>query len=73
MSLRAFESCCKYLEKFIPDYNERPHCSLKGLTPSEVLAGLRPDNIDHLKSVNLIADKTYNSIKQEIKCTECIK
>jgi len=39
----------------------------------KVLAGLRPDNVEHLKSVNLIADKTYNSIKQEIKCTECIK
>ncbi len=64
----------KHLEKFIPVYNDiRPHCSLKGLTPSEVLAGLRPDNIDHLKSVNLIADKAYNSIKQEIKCTECIE
>ncbi len=64
----------KHLEKFIPVYNDiRPHCSLKGLTPSEVLAGMRPDNIDHLKSVNLIADKTYNSIKQEIKCTKCIK
>gem|GEM_PF-4498802 len=42
----------KHLEKFIPAYNDvRPHCSLKGLTPSEVLAGLRPDNIEHLKSV----------------------
>jgi len=50
-----------------------PHCSLKGLTPSEVLAGLCPDNIEHLKSLNLKPDKTEKPLKQEIKCTECIK
>jgi len=64
----------KHLEKFIPAYNDvRPHCSLKGLTPSEVLAGMRPDNIDHLKSVNLIADKACNTVKRRSKCTVCIK
>jgi hypothetical protein len=64
----------KHLEKFIPVYNDkRPHCSLKGLTPSEVLAGLRPDNPDHLKSANLKIEKTEKVLKQEIKCTECVK
>ncbi len=62
----------KHLEKFVPVYNEiRPHCSLKGLTPSEVLAGLRPDNVDHLKSVNLITTKRVIHEKESITCTEC--
>lgn len=62
----------KHLEKFIPVYNDiRPHCSLKGLTPSEVLSGMRPDNPNHLKSVNLKTDRPYNTVKQEIKCTVC--
>ncbi|OHD36055.1 MAG: hypothetical protein A2Y30_01275 [Spirochaetes bacterium GWE1_32_154] len=39
-----FESCCKYLEKFIPDYNDRPHCSLEGLSPNEAYSGV---TIDH--------------------------
>jgi len=64
----------KHLERFVPVYNDiRPHHSLKGLTPSEVLAGLRPDNPDHLKPVNLKVDKPVKVLKQEIKCTECIK
>jgi len=62
----------KHMEKFVPVYNDvRPHCSLKGLTPSEVLAGLRPDNPEHLKSVNLRREKTEKVLKQEIKCTVC--
>ena len=62
----------RHLEKFVPVYNEqRPHCSLKGLTPSEVLAGLRPDNPEHLKSVNLKSERPENVLKQEIKCTVC--
>ena len=35
-----FESCSKYLEKFIPDYNDRPHFSLQGLTPNEAHSGV---------------------------------
>ena len=59
-------------DEFVPVYNDvRPHCSLEGLTPSEVLAGMRPDNPDHLKSVNLRADKPVKLLKPEIKCTEC--
>jgi len=64
----------RHLKKFVPVYNYmRPHCSLKGFTPSEVLAGLRPDNRDHLKSVNLMADNPVKLLKPEIKCTECIE
>ena len=64
----------KHLEKFIPVYNEkRPHCSLKGLTPAEVLSGLRPDNIDHLKSVNLKHENRPVKGPVLINCTECIK
>ena len=63
----------KHLEEFIPVYNEkRPHCSLKGLTPNEVLSGLRPDNRVHLESVSL---KQKNRPVKEpvlIKCTECV-
>ena len=59
-------------DELVPVYNDvRPHCSLEGLTPSEVLAGMRPDNPDHLKSVNLRADKPVKLLKPEIKCTEC--
>jgi len=48
----------KHLEGFVSVYNAtRPHCSLKGLTPEEVLTGLRPDNPEHLKSFNLKGDK----------------
>lgn len=62
----------KHLEKFVPVYNEvRPHCSLKGLTPAEVLAGMCPDNPDHLNSVNLRSARQEKVIKHEIKCTEC--
>jgi len=62
----------KHLEKFVPVYNEkRPHCSLKGLTPDEVLSGLRPDNPEHLTSVNLKSNKQYIHRNLEIKCTEC--
>jgi len=64
----------RHLEKFVPVYNDvRPHCSLKGLTPSEILAGLRPDNIEHLKSVNLKTDKQIKLLKHEIRCIECIE
>ena len=62
----------KHLEVFVPVYNEvRPHCSLKGLTPSEVLSGLRPDNPEHLKSVNLCGNKKIIYDKSMITCTEC--
>lgn len=61
-----------HLEKFVPVYNEiRPHCSLKGLTPFEVLSGLRPDNPIDLKSVNLIGNGMGNIDKNEITCTVC--
>ncbi len=66
----------KHLEKFVPVYNEmRPHCSLKGLTPSEVLAGLRPDNRGHLKSVNLIGigEKRILANQHVVTCSECLE
>jgi len=45
----------KHLEEFIPVYNNiRPHVSLNGLTPNEVLTGFNPDNSEHLKSVNIL-------------------
>jgi len=72
--IHDINSLQRHLEMFVPVYNNiRPHCSLKGLTPSEVLSGLRPDNPDDFKSVNLKADKSHNTIKPEITCTECAK
>lgn len=62
----------KHLEIFVPIYNEvRPHCSLKGLTPNEVLEGLRPDNFEHLKSVNLYSEKRVVHNQHIITCTDC--
>ena len=62
----------KHLEYFVPVYNEiRPHCSLKGLTPDEVLSGLRPDNPEHLKSVNLKGNNGIIDDKSIITCTVC--
>jgi putative transposase len=38
-----FESTVKHLEKAIPEYNNRPHYAHKGLTPREVLKGIKLD------------------------------
>jgi putative transposase len=64
----------KHLGKFVPVYNDiRPHCSLKELTPSEVLDGMHPDNKEQLKSVNLRVNRSKKLLKPEIKCTVCIE
>lgn len=62
----------KHLEIFVPVYNDkRPHVSLKGLTPSEVLSGLRPDNRDDLKSVNLKSENRPLKEPVSVKCSVC--
>ena len=72
-AIAAQEILISLLERFVPVNNEvRPHVSLKGLTPFEVVGGLRPDNPDDLKSVNLISKKETEIMRDEVKCTECI-
>jgi putative transposase len=62
-----------HLSEFIPIYNEvRPHISLKGLTPFEVLNGLSPDNENDLVKVNLKSKNRSFERTHEINCTECI-
>lgn len=61
-----FESCCKYLEKFIPDYNERPHCSLQGLTPNEAYSGVTVDlstaseQVRSARTLRILENQEYN-------------
>ena len=60
-----FESCSKYLEKFIPDYNERPHCSLQGLTPNEAYSGVNlnlqeiSEQVRSARAVRILENRQY--------------
>mgnify|MGYP003566081480 CR=1 FL=1 len=38
--LPDFETLKRKLPIYVDDYNNRPHCSLKGLTPNEVYNGI---------------------------------
>jgi transposase InsO family protein len=62
----------KHLDEFIPVYNNvRPHVSLNGFTPNEVLTGFNPDNTEHLKAMNI---KSYNRVSHKnspVSCTVC--
>ena len=64
--IQDFESCCKYLENFIPDYNERPHCSLSGLTPNEAYSGVNVDyhevseQVKSARIVRILTNQVYN-------------
>jgi len=52
-----------YLERSIPDYNQKPHGALYGLTPTEVLNGERPSR-DQFQDEKLKARKTRLMMKQ---------
>lgn len=69
-----FEALQKHLKSFVPVYNQvRPHISLKGLTPAEVLSGMRPDNIEDLKKAGLISSKQSFQRADHINCTACLE
>jgi putative transposase len=61
-----YETCVKYLDEFIPDYNDRYHCSLKGLSPNEAFYGLDFDldavntRIKEAKLLRIIENRSYN-------------
>lgn len=64
--IKDFDECVRYLDKFIPDYNDRYHCSLSGLSPNEVYSGVSYDKesinkrIHDAKLVRLIENRQYN-------------
>lgn len=63
----------KHMEEFVPVYNSiRPHVSLKGLTPSEVLSGMVPENADDLRKAGLIASQSNFQRENHVTCTACI-
>jgi putative transposase len=62
----------KHLDEFIPVYNDiRPHVSLNGLTPNEVLTGFDPNNSEHLKSVNIRYNDRISHRNNPISCSVC--
>ena len=62
----------KHLDEFIPIYNNvRPHVSLNGFTPNEVLNEFDPKNSEHLKSMNIKSDIRVSHKNSPISCTVC--
>jgi putative transposase len=62
----------KHLDEFIPVYNNvRPHVSLNGFTPNEVLTEFNPDNTEHLKSMNIKSDIKVSYQNSSVSCTVC--
>ena len=76
--LKVFEDTVTYLSTSVPDYNNKPHGRLYGLTPNEILNGNIPvkDNYqqdmikakqNRLKQNRLIACCEKNYIRLQIK------
>ncbi len=65
------EELKKLLPKQIEIYNSvRPHYSLKGLTPDKVCSGVSFDDINYMKSVNLIQNNQKIE-RREVTCDLC--
>ncbi|MEM6525348.1 MAG: integrase core domain-containing protein [Bacteroidota bacterium] len=60
----------KYLKVAIPDYNTKPHSSLYGLTPKEVLSGAKPEK-DRFLQDKKKAMKTRLETNPNLKCIYC--
>jgi hypothetical protein len=62
----------KHLDEFIPVYNNiRPHVSLNGLTPNEVLTGFDPNNPECLKYMNIKSDGRNFHKNNPVSCAVC--
>ena len=65
-----FESTIKHLEKAIPEYNNRPHYTHKGLTPREVLKGIEL-NKKKIRNEFQEAYKKRIEENRKVRCSNC--
>ena len=65
-----FEATVKYLEKAIPEYNDRPHSALGGLSPKEVLKGIVLDK-EQLKRHFRQAYMKRIQENRKVRCKNC--
>ena len=65
--LNDYQETVNYLERSIPDYNQKPHGALYGLTPTEVLNGEIPSR-DQFQDEKLKARKNRLMMNQKIEC-----
>jgi putative transposase len=67
--LKDYQETVNYLKGSIPDYNQKPHGTLYGLTPSEVLNGEIPSR-DQFTDEKLRARKIRLMMNQKMECCE---
>ncbi|MBE9541021.1 MAG: transposase [Proteobacteria bacterium] len=65
--LKDFEDTVTYLSTSVPDYNNKPHDRLYGLTPNEVLNGIIPVKDNYQQDM---IEARKNRIKQN-RLREC--
>jgi len=65
-----FKSTVRHLEKAIPEYNNRPHYAHKGLTPREVLKGIKL-NKEKIKNEFQEAYKSRLEKNRNVRCSNC--
>ncbi len=69
--LKDYNETVNYLKQSIPDYNNKPHGRLYGLTPFEVLQGEVP-NRDQFKEQKEQARKERLEQNMKVECCEKI-
>ena len=67
--LKDFEDTVTYLSTYVPDYNNKPHGRLYGLTPNEVLNGIIPVKDNYQQDM---IEARKNRLKQN-RLIECCK
>lgn len=68
--LPDFESTVRYLEKAIPEYNNRPHSKLGGLSPQEVLSGVILDK-EAIKNGFTQSYQARIEENRKVRCKNC--
>ena len=68
--LPDFPATVRYLEKAIPEYNNRPHSKMNGLTPQEAFYGAKYDKEAHEK---LFREAYLRRIEEnrKVRCANC--